>query len=127
VVAERSVRYGAMWHAVIASDDVPARTIVPITIDGEDAVVWRSGDGTPRAVGRWCPHLDWDLADAQWRGEELLCFAHGWSILGDGRACKRNEHGRVDDKGTTRTWTLREHDGWIEAAVDAPSGSSAPM
>jgi hypothetical protein len=39
------------------------------------------------------------------------------NIQGDGRACKRNELGRVDDKGTTRTWPLREAGGWIEADV----------
>ncbi len=128
MVRARSVRYGAMWRAVIASADVAARAIVPVTIDGEDAVVWRSADGTPRAVARWCPHLDWDLADAHWLGDELVCVAHGWSIFGSGRACKRNEHGRVDDKGATRAWAAREHDWWIEVAADsAPSSSASPM
>jgi phenylpropionate dioxygenase-like ring-hydroxylating dioxygenase large terminal subunit len=110
-----------VWRRVIASSDVPGRAIVPVEVDGDDAVVWRDRDGRPRAVARWCPHLDWDLTEAIWCGDELLCAGHGWSIFADGRACKRNEHGRVDDKGTTRVWTLREHDGWIEAATTAPS------
>jgi phenylpropionate dioxygenase-like ring-hydroxylating dioxygenase large terminal subunit len=110
-----------VWFRVIPASDVPGRAIVPVDVAGDDAVVWRAADGRAHAVARWCPHLDWDLAEAVWRGDELLCAGHGWSILGDGRACKRNEHGRVDDKGATRTWRLREHYGWIEAELEAPA------
>jgi len=106
-----------MWCAVIRSSGVPPRAIVAVDVAGDEAVVWRTRDGRPCAVARQCPHLDSDLVDGALVGDDLLCLAHGWTIRPDGRACKRNERGRVDDKGTTRAWSLRDRDGWIEADV----------
>lgn len=107
-----------MWQRVSASDDVPRGRPVRGEIAGEEAVLWRDSSGAPCAVERRCPHLDWDLSDGSVVGDELVCLGHGWSVLGSGRVFKRNEHGREDDKGATRCWTLRERDGTVEACVE---------
>jgi nitrite reductase/ring-hydroxylating ferredoxin subunit len=124
-----------MWHRLLRGDELARGAIVAATIHtdnsihsdarlstvaairGGEIVVWRTADGVPCAVARICPHLDWDLLDASVQGSELVCAGHGWSILGDGRVFKRNELGREDAKGTTPCVTLREVDGFIEAAT----------
>jgi phenylpropionate dioxygenase-like ring-hydroxylating dioxygenase large terminal subunit len=71
-------------------------------------VVWRGHSGALGTAPRSCPHLDWDLTEATVAGDELVCPGHGWSFDCAGRAFKRNEFGREDDKG--RITTLRVSD-----------------
>lgn len=106
------------WTGVIASDEVPPGAIVPVELDGTDAVLFRTTSGTVAAVARACPHLDADLVDGAIAGEELVCLAHGWSIHPDGRACKRNEFGREDPKGATRAWQVADRSGMICVRTD---------
>jgi renierapurpurin 18,18'-hydroxylase len=102
------------WDPLLPTGDLPADRVVAVEVDGEEAVVWRAADRRPCIMARRCPHLDWDLTEAVVVGDELLCAGHGWSLRFDGQALKRNERGREDPKGAIRTWTAREHDGWIE-------------
>ena len=102
---------------------MPAGRVVEVEIADDEAVTWRTRSGAPCVMARRCPHLDWDLTDAIVMGDELLCAGHGWSLRSDGVALKRNEFGREDAKGTIRTWSAREHDGWIE--VETP-GEAQP-
>jgi phenylpropionate dioxygenase-like ring-hydroxylating dioxygenase large terminal subunit len=89
--------------------ELDASCIRALEIAGEEAVICQ----------RRCPHLDEDLAAGQIVDGELVCPAHGWSITIDGRACKRNEFGRTDDKGTVRTWQALVRDGIIYAVATA--------
>ncbi|HEX5615785.1 MAG TPA: Rieske (2Fe-2S) protein [Acidimicrobiia bacterium] len=98
------------WVAVATSDALRRGAVLA---HGE-VVVWRSASGRLCAQPRRCPHLDWDLAEARVDGEELICPGHGWSFTVDGRAGKRNERGRFDDKGTVTTRPVRERDRRIE-------------
>lgn len=109
----------ATRRRLLGAGEVPPGVAVPVVIDDADVVVWRGGDGRIGAVSRACPHLDWDLADACAVGDELVCRGHGWSIRTDGEVFKRNEFGREDPKGTTRTWRLVEHDDaiWVEGVT----------
>jgi phenylpropionate dioxygenase-like ring-hydroxylating dioxygenase large terminal subunit len=98
----------------LESAAVPAGRVVPIALDGDDYVVWRGTDGRVRAVPRWCPHLDHDLADGYVVDTELVCAGHGWAFDGDGHTFKRNEFGRVDPKGDVAMLRVDEHDGAVE-------------
>jgi phenylpropionate dioxygenase-like ring-hydroxylating dioxygenase large terminal subunit len=104
--------------------DAPSAPVATV-IDGAEAVVWRCADGRLGAVGRVCPHLDWDLVEAVATGTELVCPGHGWSIARDGRVFKRNEFGREDAKGTTAHWPIVERDGkmWVETGSDQDPGT----
>jgi len=73
------------------------------------------GKRRARSAPRQCPHLDFDLADAAVVGDELVCPGHGWAFTCAGRALKRNEFGRADDKGAIECLALAEHAGRIEA------------
>jgi phenylpropionate dioxygenase-like ring-hydroxylating dioxygenase large terminal subunit len=101
---------------VLRSDDVALRTVVPLVVDREEYVVWRGASGTLGSAPRQCPHLDRDLTDARVVGDELVCPGHGWSFDCSGRAAKRNEFGRADDKGTVAHLAVWEHGGVIRVA-----------
>ena len=98
----------------LPSRAVETGAVHAVEIEGENYVVWRGDDGRVRAMPRWCPHLDHDLADGFVNGAELVCAGHAWAFDGDGNAYKRNELGRVDPKGTVPTLMIVEHDGLIE-------------
>jgi len=87
---------------------VANRSVVAVTVGGGEWVVWRGASGALGSTPRRCPHLDWDLAEARVVGDELVCPGHGWSFTVEGRACKRNVLGRVDDKGAIATLSLHD-------------------
>jgi len=101
---------------VLRSDEVAPRGVVPLVVDGAEYVVWRGVSGALGSAPRRCPHLDWDLIDARVVGDELLCPGHGWSFDCSGRATKRNEFGRVDDKGSVEHLALSERGGRIQVS-----------
>jgi nitrite reductase/ring-hydroxylating ferredoxin subunit len=104
------------WTRVVASQDLDAGGVVPFEHGGEEWVVWRDATGSLCAQHRRCPHLDDDLAEGTVAGTELLCRGHGWSFDVEGRAVKRNEHGRADSKGRVVTLAVRERGGGVEVA-----------
>ncbi len=105
----------AEWERVIEADAAERGRVVAVCVGADEAVTWRTRDGAPCLMARRCPHLDWDLTEAAVEGDELVCAGHGWSLRSDGTTLKRTETGREDPKGTIRTWTAREHEGWVEA------------
>jgi phenylpropionate dioxygenase-like ring-hydroxylating dioxygenase large terminal subunit len=82
--------------------------VVAIDVDGAAYVVWRGHSGCLGSAPRSCPHLDTDLANGAVVGDELVCPTHGWSFDCEGRAFKRNEFGREDDKGVVSQLALQE-------------------
>jgi phenylpropionate dioxygenase-like ring-hydroxylating dioxygenase large terminal subunit len=90
--------------------------VVPVVVDGTEFVVWRGRSGRLGSVPRWCPHLDHDLTEGFVVDDELVCPGHGWSFDCAGRAFKRNEFGREDDKGAVSTISLVDVGGDVRVA-----------
>jgi nitrite reductase/ring-hydroxylating ferredoxin subunit len=109
------------WTSV-ASDDVPARTVVAVAVDGVDFVVWRGASGALGSAPRRCPHLDWDLTEATVVDDELVCAGHGWSFDCAGHAFKRTELGRIDPKDDVETVCIAEAGGRIALSRDGMNG-----
>jgi nitrite reductase/ring-hydroxylating ferredoxin subunit len=57
----------------------PETAEFPITtqIEGEDVVIFRVA-GDLRAIQRWCPHKEADLADGWVIGDMIKCSLHGF-------------------------------------------------
>jgi len=100
----------------LTSEHLRPFAVVPVDVAGEEYVVWRGASGALGSAARRCPHLDWDLADARVVGDELVCAGHGWSFDCTGRARKRNEVGRTDDKGPIAHLALSEDGGVIRCS-----------
>jgi nitrite reductase/ring-hydroxylating ferredoxin subunit len=56
--------------------------IVPVTVDGVELVLYRSGDAV-RACQRYCPHQRADLSEGLVSRGFLICSAHGWRFDAD--------------------------------------------
>ncbi|WP_181703171.1 Rieske 2Fe-2S domain-containing protein [Chthonobacter albigriseus] len=66
------------WTAVALAVDVEPSTAVPVLLDGEEIVLWRSASGVLQAWEDRCPHRGMRLSFGFVRGEELACLYHGW-------------------------------------------------
>jgi phthalate 4,5-dioxygenase len=86
---ERLVRTGAgtpggrlqraYWQPVALSTEVQAGDApIPVTILGEDLVLYRDGSGTLGLIGRRCPHRGTDLCYGRVEEQGLRCIYHGW-------------------------------------------------
>ena len=73
------------WFVV---DDVnPETAEFPITVqvDREDIIIFRVGERL-RAIQRWCPHEEADLAAGRLMGDMIKCPNHGFIYrLSDGK------------------------------------------
>lgn len=58
---------------------------IAVRLLGEDWVLWRDAQGTPRAARDRCPHRGTRLSLGRVCGSELECPYHGWRFAGDGR------------------------------------------
>jgi phenylpropionate dioxygenase-like ring-hydroxylating dioxygenase large terminal subunit len=67
--------------------DATALTDAPLAVRalGDDWVLWRDADGTPRAAPDRCPHRGAALSRGRVCAGELQCPYHGWRFAGDGR------------------------------------------
>lgn len=107
---ERLVRTGAgtpggklqraYWQPVAMSHEVTAGdTPVPITIFGEELLVYRDGSGTLGLIQRRCPHRGTDLYYARVEERGLRCVYHGW-LMNESGACL-DQPGVPDQRAST--------------------------
>lgn len=71
-------------HPVLVAEALGAGP-VGIRLLGEDWVMWRDADGTPRAAPDRCPHRGTRLSLGRVCDGQLECPYHGWRFAGDGR------------------------------------------
>ncbi len=107
------------WVRLLSSDAVARSSIVGVTVDARDLVVWRDSRGYATVMAARCPHEWSPLAiEGVVDGDELVCTAHFWRFDCEGRGSKVNVKGRRDPKGDTVVFACREVDGGVEADLD---------
>lgn len=75
----------AAWCIVPGVEASAAEFPIVAQVEGEDVVVFRAGRHL-RAIGRWCPHRQADLAEGRLMGDMIKCPLHGYIFrLSDGR------------------------------------------
>ncbi|MDX6740623.1 Rieske 2Fe-2S domain-containing protein [Actinocorallia sp. A-T 12471] len=78
------------WQPVALSEDVePGGPPYPLTVLGEDLVMFRDAVGAPSLIGRYCPHRGVDLSYARAEPGGLRCLYHGWLFDGRGRCLEQ--------------------------------------
>ncbi len=122
---ERRVWYVAAWSAELD------RRPLGRTILGEPFVLFRSGDGRPRAIHARCAHRGADLAQGRILDGCVECPLHGWRYDGEGRCVHIPSQPR--DQKTPRSarvagWPIAEQRGilWIWPSDNAPSPPEPP-
>lgn len=74
------------WYVAGFARDLDSAPVAA-TVLGDRIVLWRDGDGTPRALEDLCPHRFLPLSKGRVRGGDLQCGYHGLVFGGDG-VCK---------------------------------------
>lgn len=74
-------------------EGVPARTV---SLLGRKIGIFRTADGSLRAMDVMCKHQNADLSGAQRRGDVVVCARHGWEYDLSTGACLTEKDGWAD-------------------------------
>src|SRR3990172_4094926 len=77
------------WHPVALSEELLDDVPLPVTIFGEELVLFRDSVGKPQLIGRYCPHRSVDLSYGRVEANGLRCLYHGWLRAGTGRCLQQ--------------------------------------
>lgn len=75
----------AYWQPAALSRELNGDDPLPVTILGEELVMFRDEAGKPQLIDRRCPHRMVDLAYGRVEDGGLRCIYHGWLMDGRGR------------------------------------------
>lgn len=111
------------WSAVLFSDELLPRQVVPIHAFGVDLVAWRSAAGEVAVLDAYCPHMGAHLGHGGVvSGEQLACPFHGWRWARDGRCAGVPYSKQARSDVRTGSWPARDRNGFIYVWHD-PSGA----
>jgi vanillate O-demethylase monooxygenase subunit len=110
------------WYVACWSRDLEDKPY-PVTIMGEDVVIFRTSDGIAALEDR-CPHRHLPLSQGRICGDTIRCGYHGAEIDAVGRCVRVPSQKAVPPRARIRTYAAIERYGWIwlwtgdEAAAD---------
>lgn len=122
------------WHRLLPILQLTGTGVIESDFQGNDLLVFRTESGAIGAISAYCPHMQNyipnGLAPGVARekllsGEHLVCPFHGWQFDSSGR-CTHIPPGQATPakvargEPVIRAWRVRELDGWIEIAGEAP-------
>lgn len=79
----------AYWQPAALSRELRRDEPLPITILGEDLVMFRDAEGKPQLIARGCPHRNVDLSYGRVEDGGIRCIYHGWLMDGRGRCLQQ--------------------------------------
>ena len=97
------------WYVAGFDDEVPQGELLARTYLGEDVVLYRAPDGSPRALEDRCPHRFAPLSGGTLQEGAIQCRYHGLTFDGSG-ACVHNPHGPIPKAARVRAYPVRERD-----------------
>lgn len=119
-----------LWYYAVPTTALKARTLVPLTIMGEDYVFGRGPDGAPFALADCCPHRGIPLRFGRFDGQQVQCCYHGWRFACDGRLCQVPSLTDGQDFDLSRVRVAappcREADGNVWVFIDDPRAPGTP-
>lgn len=103
-----------------------ARELTPLTIMGEDIVVYRTAAGAAVALADECPHRRLPLSMGKLKGDAIECGYHGMTFGCDGRCLRIPGQDNLPDSAWVRAYPLHEARGilwiWMGDAGKADAG-----
>ncbi len=114
----------SFWHPIARTVDVLAGQVVPVTLLGEDLVLWRAPEGTLSLLDDLCAHRGVRLSlGAVTETGCVRCPYHSWEYATDGRCTRIPQlaDGRVPARAAVATHRVEEHSGLIWACL-VPAG-----
>jgi vanillate O-demethylase monooxygenase subunit len=95
------------WYVAGFDEELQPGHLLPRTYLGENVVLFRASDGTPRAVEDRCPHRFAPLSAGKLQGDAIQCGYHGLTFDGAG-ACVRNPHGPIPKAAAVKAYPVME-------------------
>ena len=79
------------WQPAALSNELAADNSLPVTIFGEELILFRDGAGKPALIGRYCAHQGVDMIYGRVEGDGLRCLYHGWLFDNCGKVVLRGD------------------------------------
>jgi len=111
------------WYPVVASRDLAPGKLLPVALNGEELVAWRSRDKVAAVWNSRCPHRGMRLALGAVAGNALTCAYHGWVFESSGACSHIPAHPRIAPSAgaRTRVYPVREMYGYVWACLGEPA------
>lgn len=108
------------WYVCARSQDI-GRALTPLTILGEQIVVFRRGDGRVAALEDACPHRKLPLSHGRLEGDTVVCGYHGLTFDGAG-ACVAapTQPDAVPRRARVASYPVQERYGFVWLWMGAP-------
>ena len=118
-----------IWYCAGWSDELNPGPIGR-RLGGRELVLFRDGNGTPRALGARCPHRGADLSQGSIVDGCVQCPFHGWCFDGCGHCVavpSQPKDVKIPSLACVPSYPLHERDGvvWIWMGSEAPHGEPA--
>ncbi len=114
------------WY-VAAWDDEVDQGLRPVTILGENVVLYRKRDGTPAALEDACPHRKLPLSMGRIKGDDIECGYHGLTFDCSGACIRVPGAERIPHQARVRSYPVAVRYGliwiWMGDAVKADPAS----
>jgi phenylpropionate dioxygenase-like ring-hydroxylating dioxygenase large terminal subunit len=102
------------WYPVALSGDVAPGRVLPLSVLGQELVLFRTESGEARVLDAYCVHLGAHLGHGGTvEGESLVCPFHGWAFGREGRCVAIPYAKRVPRNARVRAWPVMERNGAI--------------
>ncbi|WP_323770866.1 aromatic ring-hydroxylating dioxygenase subunit alpha [Antarctobacter sp.] len=107
------------WQPAALSDELAGpRPVVPVTLLGEQLVLFRDNEGALGLIGRHCPHRGADLCYGRREDNGLRCPFHGWHFDRTGQCVEQPgepEGSRMHEQIRTPAYPVVERNGIVFA------------
>jgi nitrite reductase/ring-hydroxylating ferredoxin subunit len=79
------------WQPAALSEELIADKPLPVTLFGEELILFRDGQGNPGLIGRYCAHQGMDMIYSRVEPDGIRCLYHGWLFDTCGKVVVRGD------------------------------------
>jgi nitrite reductase/ring-hydroxylating ferredoxin subunit len=79
------------WQPVALSEELTADSPLPVTLLGEELILFRDDQRNPALIGRYCAHQGADMIYGRVERDGIRCMYHGWLFDNCGKVVVRGD------------------------------------
>jgi nitrite reductase/ring-hydroxylating ferredoxin subunit len=79
------------WQPAALAEELTADKPLPVTLFGEELILFRDGQGNPGLIGRYCAHQGMDMIYSRVEPDGIRCLYHGWLFDTCGKVVVRGD------------------------------------
>jgi phthalate 4,5-dioxygenase len=79
------------WQPAALAEDLTADKPLPVTLFGEELILFRDDQSGPALIGRYCAHQGFDMVYGRVEPSGLRCMYHGWLFDACGKVVVRGD------------------------------------